>query len=415
MSVTAQDLKNVDRNKPYADFRKDAMADPVKVMNEAAALEMSLGQYGNFVSPETLLEQKRTITARLGQDEGLFTRNSEISKASLVEEYLESPFRVALLQDILYRSYYGKRTAITVEASSPVGAPLLPFSNSQPAPVESGLALNPGELIADSHEVGTDNYQPFKWDYSKDDDNKNLKRHNVNPGATIPPTTLGQKKGVIQMEKWGNRFILPYETLTGNNVRINKLAAMTRLEGMTEEGRLFAELCTVLEKGDGTSNSAAEVQDQDDYDGTAPGANTSLEVIPFLNWIDEAMEYPFQITHVLLTKKGQRSLRTGFSSLTGNMALIQLNSIGLAPDLENMEGNERRVRYGRAPSGAITEGIAIGIDYRAAVEFVNRSGMAIRQQADNISNESREVVISDTYLWAKLALGATKAYKWGTS
>ena len=402
--INNDDIKNAERGKSYAEFRKEFVSDPIKVMQTASKLEMSLGQYANFTSPETLLSEKRSVTARLTQDEGLFTRNSNMSKASLVSEYLESPHRIALLQDTLYSAYYGQRAAITLETDTPVGSPLLPFSNSEPAPVAAGLRLNPGELIANSHEVGTDNYRPFRWDYDKDDDDKNLKRHQVNPGAIIPATTLGSVTGTVQMKKWGNRFILPYEILTGNAMRINKLASMIRIEGLTEEGRMFEELVETFEDGDGTSGSAVTKTGITTFGGTA----NTFGFVPFLNWLDEAMDYPFQITHVIMRQAQMRQLRTALSALSGDMALMQLNSVGMAPGLSNMDMMQGMVRYGRAPDSALSANIVLGIDARAAMEFVSRSGMAIRQQADNIASESREVVISDTYLWAKLAHEATQ-------
>lgn len=407
MSKVLEELKQVSRNKTYTDFRNEFVADPVKVMKEASKLEMTLQQYGNFTSPETLVNEKRSITSRLAQDEGLYTRNSNISKASLVSEYFESPHRIALLQSILYDSYYGTRTAITVEADSAIGSPTLPFTTAmQPAPVATGLRLNPGELVASSHEVGTDSYKPFRWDYDQDDDDKNLKRHNVAPGSIIPATTLGVRKGTIQMEKWGNRFILPYEALTSNDMRIDKMAAMMRLEGMTEETRMFTELVKVLSDGDGTPDSAAEVVNQSSVGGTT---NNGFEFAAFLNAIDEILDPPFMVTHVLARKTEFRALRTAISALSGETALMQLNMVGLAPSMSNMESHmEGTLRYGRVPDEALDTNHMLFLDARAAVEYVSRSGMAIRQQADNIASESREVVISDTYLWAKLAPEACK-------
>ena len=56
------------------------------------------------------------------------------------------------------------------------------------------------------------------------------------------------------MQKWGNRFILPYEMLTGGQgLRINKLAAMIQLDAATEQTRQFDELIETLEDGDGVT------------------------------------------------------------------------------------------------------------------------------------------------------------------
>ncbi len=407
MSVTLEDIKQVDRNLPYADFRKAFIADPVKVMREAAKLEMTLQQYANHVSSETIMTEKRSILSKLGQDEGLYTRSSTISKASLVEEYFESPHRIAMLQSILTSAFYNQRAQITFEADSPIGSPTYPFSTAQtPSPVASGLRLNPGELVANSNEIGSDSYKPFRWDYDKDDDDKNLKRHNVAPGATIPATTLGVRKGTIQMAKWGNRFVLPYETLTSDNMRVDKLASMMRLEGMTEESRMYIELVKILSKGDGTPNSAATLVQQSAVGGST---NNGLEFAAFLNAIDEILDPPFMVTHVLMRKTEFRALRTAISALSGETALMQLNQVGLAPSFSNMENHiEGTLRYGRVPDEALDTNHILFLDARAAVEYVSRSGMTIRQQADNIANESREVVVSDTYLWAKLAIEACK-------
>ena len=140
------------------------------------------------------------------------------------------------------------------------------------------------------------------------------------------------------------------------------------------------------------------------YDGTA----NSFAFTPFLNWLDEALAEPFQISHVIMLKAQQRELRTSLAALSGNQAFQQLSSVGLAPNsMNNMEG-QGAVRYGRAPDGSITAGRVIGVDARFAVEKVNRAGMTIRQQAENIANQTRDVVISDTYLWARLAQEAVK-------
>ena len=140
------------------------------------------------------------------------------------------------------------------------------------------------------------------------------------------------------------------------------------------------------------------------YDGQA----NSFAFAPFLNWLDEALAEPFQISHVIMLKAQQRQLRASLAALTGNQAFQQLSSVGLAPNsMANMEG-QGSVRYGRAPDGSITAGKVVGIDARFAVEKVNRAGMQIRQQSEQIANQTRDVVISDTYLWARLAQEAVK-------
>ena len=141
---------------------------------------------------------------------------------------------------------------------------------------------------------------------------------------------------------------------------------------------------------------------------TAPRAPFGFAA--FLNWLDEALTEPFQISHVIMLKAQQRAApHQSLAALEGRQAFQQLSSVGLAPNsMSNMEG-QGSVRYGRAPDGAITASKVLGVDARFACEKVNRSGMTIRQQAENIANQTRDVVISDTYLWARLAQEAVKA------
>ena len=76
-------------------------------------------------------------------------------------------------------------------------------------------------------------------------------------------------------------------------MRINKLAAMIQLDAATEQTRQFDELIETLEDGDGVTG-AATVEGITTYGGTA----NSFGFVPYLNWLDEAMDTPFQISHV---------------------------------------------------------------------------------------------------------------------
>ena len=186
-------------------------------------------------------------------------------------------------------------------------------------------------------------------------------------------------------------------------MRINKLAQMVALDASTESNRQFVELLDTLEKGDGVK-VAATSEGITTYDGTA----NSFAFTPFLNWLDEALAEPFQISSCDNAESATARASHQSCSIVGNQAFQQLSSVGLAPNsMANMEG-QGSVRYGRAPDGSLTTGVVLGIDARFAVEKVNRAGMTIRQQAENIANQTRDVVISDTYLWARLAQEAVK-------
>lgn len=409
--LTPQDVKNLDR-KSYEDFRKDFVADPVKIMVEASDLGIDgIAQYGNLIAPDTLVDQKRSITTRLMQDENLYIADTELSAASHVQEFLDAPHRTALLFNVLTGKWKNggmrDRNSIQLPTSSPLHTPPNLATGSAPPPVQIGLNLNPGELIANTHSINTNTYSPFKWNYDKDD----MIRTKVKPAETIPASTLGESDGNIPMEKWGNRFVLPYEMLTGGQgLRINKLAAMVALDSATEVSRMFDELIGVLRNGDGVT-PATPVENASSYqEGTA----NTFSFVGYLNWLDESMKPPFQISHVLFPTDMMRVFRAAVSSLTGNLAFQQLNEVGLAPNrMTNMDqiGN---VRYGRIENGLLaSDSHAMGIDARYAVEKVNRAGMTIRQQAEQIANQTREVVVSDTYLLARISPEAVKLINFG--
>ena len=403
--LTPEDVRNIKRMS-YEDLQKSFRSDPVKFMVEAADLGMDLSQYGNMISPETRIEQGRSIVTRLAEDESIYVRETDMSAPSTVGECLDGGHRQALLFHALSKAWEKssiqdrERNSVTLPTSSPLHTPPNVTTQGQPAPVAVGLRLNPGELVATSHSIDTNTYSPFQWVYDKAD----MQRSKVAPAEAIPPSVLGESSGNIPMAKWGNRFVLPYEMLTGGQgMRINKLAQMVTLDASTESNRQFVELLGTLEKGDGVINAATS-EGISTYDGTAG----TFGFAAFLNWLDEALTEPFQISHVIMLKAQQRQLRTSLAALTGNQAFQQLSSVGLAPNsMANMEG-QGSVRYGRAPDASIGTSKVLGVDARFAVEKVNRAGMTIRQQAENIANQTRDVVISDTYLWARLAKEAVK-------
>ena len=401
--VTSEDVRNMDRMS-YEDFLKKLRKDPVETMVRASDLGMDLEQYGNLISPDTLINQDRSVMDRILGDEGIFVNRSPISAPSTVGECLDGGHRQALMFHVLTkaweRSSIQDRNTIQLPTSAPLHTPPNLATGGQPAPVAVGLRLNPGELVATSHSIDTNTYSPFMWEYEKED----MERTKVKPGETIPASTLGESDGNVPMSKWGNRFVLPYEMLTGGQgLRINKLAQMVQLDAATESNRQFVELLASLEKGDGVT-SAATVEGISTYEGTA----NTFGFVPFLNWLDEALPAPFQISHVIMLKAQQRQLRASLAALEGNLAMQQLSNVGLAPNrMTNMEG-QGGVRYGRAPDNGLTASRVMGVDARFAVEKVDRAGMTIRQQAENIANQTRDVVISDTYLWARLAKDAVK-------
>ena len=405
--MSPEDIRDLDRMS-YEDFQKQLRSDPVKTMIEASDLGMNLEQYGNLRAPDTMVEQGRSIMARLMEDESMYVRSTDMSAPVTLRECMDGAHRQAMLFHTLTkvwdRNGIQDRNTITLPTSSPLHTPPNLTTGGTPPPVAVGLRLNPGELVATSHSIDTNSYKPFKWIYDNDD----MKRTAVKPAQTIPASTLGEEDGSIPMQKWGNRFVLPYEMLTGGQgMRVNKLAQMVALDAQTEASRQFVELIQAYQNGDGVTPAATIGTKADFTTGTDDSGPGEFGYVTYLNWLDEALPAPFQISHVIMLKAQQRHLRAALGALAGgNFALEQLNSVGLAPSRQaNMEGTGS-VRYGRAPSGSLQANYMLGLDARFGMEKVNRAGMTIRQQAENIANQTRDVVISDTYLWARLATEA---------
>ena len=401
--LSTDDLRNLDRL-PYDEFKSELKADPVKVMVEASDLGMDLEQYGNLRSPVTRVEQGRSVVNRLLEDESIYVKETSMSAPSTVSECLDGGHRQALLYHVLTRAW-SKHSIKDRSFTLPTSAPLHTSPNlttaSVPSEVAVGLELNPSELVATSHSVNTNSYSPFKWVYDSDD----MKRNAVKPAEPIPASTLGESQGTIPMTMWGNRFVLPYEMLTGGQgMRMNKLASMVELDARADSVRQYAELLDVLESGDGVTGAAA-IKPISGFGGTA----NTFDLKSFLAWIDEALPAPFRMTHVVMLNAERRDLRSALAGQTGNLTLFDLGTVDLAPSVGGMSP-VGPVRHGRAPAGSITASRVVGLDSGNAVEKVTRSGMTIRQQAENIANQTRDVVVSDTYLWARLAAEAVSVF-----
>ena len=194
----------------YSDFKQRFVSDPAQIMKDAAKRKMNFSQYANAMCPESLLTDKVNVVSRILQEEGLFTRSSDICLASTVDEFIEKPHTEVLLHDILYRSYNGKRNALTTGFEDAVGSVLYPGTPSAPR-VDKQVqpAINIDEITSMTTPITSSTYKPFRWIYDKDA----LERKPVAPGSPVPVTTLGQKEDNIQLNKWGNRFQLAYEAL----------------------------------------------------------------------------------------------------------------------------------------------------------------------------------------------------------
>ena len=131
--LTPEDVRNLDRLS-YEDFQKLLRADPVKVMIEAADVGMTLEQYGNMRAPCTMVEQNRSITTRLMEDESMYVNATDMSAPVTVDECMDGGHRQALLFHTLTkvwdRNSIQERNTITLPTSAPLHTCLLYTSPS---------------------------------------------------------------------------------------------------------------------------------------------------------------------------------------------------------------------------------------------------------------------------------------------
>ena len=81
--------------------------------------------------------------------------------------------------------------------------------------------------------------------------------------------------------------------------------------------------------------------------------------------------------------------------------MINANAEGV-PGIQSMNVTSDAVRYGWLDDTEITEHQIYGVDSRFAVEKVMQVGGEVREQAQNITSQTQDVVVSSTYNWAKL-------------
>ena len=162
---------------------------------------------------------------------------------------------------------------------------------------------------------------------------------------------------------------------------------------------MLDELVGVMEKGDTTAGSAANIVTQSSLDSAATTGDLSAKA-----WIAFGMEFdaPYIMTHALMRKANalQLILLTLGSANLQVSQLINAQAEGI-PRIEQMNVTADAVRFGRVPNTAVTEHYIVGLDSRFSVELVQQIGADIQEQANNIENQTHQVVITNTYNWAK--------------
>lgn len=391
----------------YKDFKEKFDANPADTLVAAGRAGMTFEQYVNAQAPEMISEHKRNALAQLWQECGVFARTTRMSRATPPVEFFETPQREVLLYDYLHERYnnprIGKRAdGLTTGFEDAVGSLLYPGTGGTPRPdrqYEPPIDIE--ETLAMTMDISGTTYRPFRWDYGTGND---LERQPIAPGAPVPMVTLTQKEESIQLQKWGNGFNLTYEALAEFSAGIDKLGNMIALEGLREQHRLLNQIADKLVNGDGTAGSAAAVVNQSTLDSDATAGELSA-----IAW--QAMRYefvaPYFPTHALMRKT--QAVQLELLMLDDKLPvsqLININAEGISA-IESMN-DYGKIRYGRIDNDAIAEHLICWLDARFALEQVNMMGGDIQQQAQNILNQTQQVVITNTLNFAKLDFDATK-------
>lgn len=396
--------------KDYADLKKQVSSDPVSILRAAGKARMSMSQYCNAVTPDIFLEEKRSVLSRMREEEGLFTRSSEISRASTIDDFITERGELGqvLLYDVLYRAYNRPRLSPTVRSALITGSEsyfdssLYPAVTRMPRPDQIVMPyLDIAELVAIEHDIRGTSYKPFYWDYEEG----KLKRLRTNPGTALPKVSLLHKEAALSLYKWGNAFELSYEALRDYETQVDKLSSLMELEGETDKIRMIGELMGILENGDSTPNSAASSKKASAYDSSITEAG-KITAEAFLGFVDDFI--PYGMTHAIMRAGLRRKL---FLTTTGSdqvhlAQLLNISAIGV-PALTDMNPNGG-VRVGAVRDEDLGANKIIGINSMRAVEKVNSAGSSVSEQATNIQNQTELFTLSDTYNYAKLDFEATK-------
>lgn len=390
----------------YAAVQKSAKSDAAGLLQLAGQNKMSFSQYVNAAAPEVLINEKRSAVEKLMEDIGLFTRSSQVTRASDFNDFIDKgPVGEVLLYDILHRAYKGERqtkSALITGSETPFDSTLYPAVGGTPrVNVNLQAFMDISELLAIEHDITGTGYKPFKWTY----DENALKRRRVNPGTALPTATLDYSEDNINLYKWGMGYKVAYEALRAMSTRVDKLAQLMEMEGETERIRKLSQLVGILENGDTRPNSAAESKKASSYDSSITNAG-EITAEAWLGFVDDFL--PYGITHAIMRASVRRKL---FLSTTGSSEvhlaqLININAVGV-PSLTDMNPNGS-VRIGAVRDEDLEDNKIIGINSNRAVEQVNSAGAEVQEQATNIMNQTQVFTMSDTYNFAKLDFFATK-------
>ena len=396
--------------KDYESIKNAVRNEPLSLMKEAGSKEMNFSQLLNASCPTVLIEEKRSVGNKLMEDFGFIPRDSSILKATSAEEFFQTQYGRVLAYDYLYRNHianYGKRD----------DALLLPYSNTdtlypeaQGTPMTEDPPLprfDPNSLVGIQSNAASGSYNIFRWNPTEDD----LKRERVLPGTNIPIMQLTEQEAPITLKKWGIGAELTYESIRRST--LDKIGVMINLQMDVERKRQLSEFIKVLKDGD--ERDGKKASDGTDLDtkavavtranvdsNAAAGTLTLRGLMAFMAGWPEGR----RCTHIIC--RLQRAIDIALLSLGNNNILA--SQIASQPGIPgfSIPGLGGNVVVLIADDADIGADEFLGIDSTASLEKVNEVGADIREQAEQIQNQTRIMTFTDTYGLAKVIIKATR-------
>ena len=394
----------------YESIKNAVRNEPLSLMKEASGREMNFSQLLNASCPAVLIEEKRSVGNKLMEDFGFIPRDSSILKATEAEEFFQTDYGKVLAYDYIYRNHianYGKRD----------DALLLPYSNTDTLyPEAQGQVLtedtilpkfDPNTLVGIQSSASSGSYNIFRWKPTEDD----LKRERVLPGTNIPVMQLTEQEAPITLKKWGIGAELTYEAIRRST--LDKIGVMINLEMDVERKRQLSEFIKVLKDGDerdgkqasdgATLNTKAVAVSRTDVDSNAAAGTLTLRgLMAFMaGWPDGR-----RCSHIIC--RLQRAIDIALLSLGNNNILA--SQIAGQPGIPgfSIPGLGGNVVILIADDADVGADEFLGIDASSSLEKVNETGAAIRQQAEQIQNQTRIMTFTDTYGLAKVIIKSTR-------
>ena len=395
----------------YDSIKAAVEREPGALMLQAAANDMNFSQFLNRSCPDILLNEKRNIANKLMEDFGYVARGTDYVAPTTADEFFQTLHGRTLAYDYLYRNHFsgmGVREVPMLPVSSTDS--LYPEAVSMPAMENPPQPrFDPNVLVGLQSNAASSTYKVFRWKPTESD----VRRERVMPGSKFATMQLAEQDAPINLHKWGVAAELTYEAIRRQS--LDKVGALINLEMMVESKRQLSEFVKVLRDGDerdgkeasdGTTlNTKAVTVNRSVIDSGSNAKEITLKgLMLFLGGWPTGYTCNYLVARlaravdIALLTNGSQNTPISFLTEGGNIPGFTIPGLG---------GN---VTVLIADDDDIGEDEILGIASAAALEKVNEIGSDIREQAQQIDNQTTLMTFSDTYGLAKLILNTTRVY-----